>query len=75
MNADLLREANATTALHTAQAVRAGAYLSFTTGALHEDAYKQITALANAVECLAKSILGMEDTPPPDLRLIYGETE
>ena len=75
MNAEVLREASATTALHIAQAVRAGAYLSHTTGAIHEDIYQQLTWLANAVESLAKAVLGLEDSPPPDLRVIYGETE
>ena len=73
MNAEVLREANATTALYKAQTVRASAYLSYVAGRLNHDAYAQISALADAIECLAKSILGLEDTPPPDLRVIYGD--
>jgi hypothetical protein len=73
MNAEVLREANATTALYKAQTVRASAYLSYVAKNLNHDAYAQISALADGLESLAKAVLGLEDTSPPDLRVIYGD--
>ena len=73
MNPDLLREANATASLYKAQAARAAAYIDYASGALPESTYALAVELADAVECLAKAVLGLQDAPPPDLRLIYGD--
>ena len=73
MNADLLREANAEYARLAAITGRAAAYRSYVAGDLDEREHTQHAALWNAIEALAKAVLGLEDSVPPDLRLIYGE--
>jgi hypothetical protein len=73
MNAEVLREANAEYALLAAQAGRAAAYRSYVAGNLTEEEHAQHVALWNAIESLAKAVLGLEDTSPPDLRVIYGD--